>query len=134
MIYPKSKIEIVNTILSETKEDPDFPWNNREPDKLVFEWFVTGRVGEGLRLSDIGAKAFEKANIASYTFDIQLDPNQPFNNYAMRMNKKIRCPYYIGVKLDEKKKKRPFIRIYDHKIAMLMTLYGSVDDYMDSVK
>jgi len=134
MIYPKSKLEIVNTILSETKEDPDFPWNNREPDKLVFEWFVTGRVGEGLRLSDVGAKAFEKANIASYTFDIQLDANQPFNNYAMRMNKKIRCPYYIGVKLDEKKKKRPFIRIYDHKIAMLMTLYGSVDDYMDSVK
>lgn len=139
MTYPKTKNEIVKTILTESQGDPDFPWNNRDPDKLVFEWFVTGRMGEGLRLTDVGAKAFEKANIAHYTFDMTTDakpllPTKKWEMYAMLLNKKIQCPYYIGVRLDEKKKKKPYIRVYDHKIAMLITLYGTVDDYMESVK
>jgi len=139
MTYPKTKTEIVKTILTETQDDPDFPWNNHEPDKLIFEWFVTGRRGEGLRLTDVGASAFTKANIAHYTFDLKQDykpflPAKNWESYAMLLNKKIHCPYYIGVSIDEKKKKKPYIRVYDHKIAMLMTLYGTVDDYLESVK
>jgi hypothetical protein len=52
----------------------------------------------------------------------------------MLLNKKIHCPYYVGVRLDEKKKRHPYIRVYDHKIAMLMTLYGSINSYLASVK
>ncbi len=138
MTYPKTKIEIVKTILIETRDDPDFPWNNHEPDKLIFEWFVTGRRGDGLRLTDVGAYAFTKANIAHYTFDLTQDskpflPTKNWESYAMLLNKKIHCPYYIGVRIDEKKKK-PYIRVYDHKVAMLMTLYGTIDDYLESVK
>jgi hypothetical protein len=137
MTYPKTKFEIVKIVLAETQDDPDFPWNNRDPDKLIFEWFATGRIGEGLRLTDVGATAFAKAKIAHYTFDI----NKPlfsktWESYVMLLNKKIHCPYYIGVRKDEKEKKRPYntINIYDHKIAMLMTLYGTLDDYLESVK
>lgn len=140
MTYPKSKIEIVQTILAEGRVNADFPWNNREPDKLVFEWFVTGRIGEGLRLTDTGMKAFECANIAYYKFNILHSKlprltSKTWENYIMLMNKKIHCPYYIGTTLDEEgKKKLPYVRIYDHKIAMLMTLYGTIDEYMESVK
>ena len=139
MIYPRTKIEIVKTILTETQDDPDFPWNNHDPDKLIFEWFVTGRGGDGLRLTDVGASAFAKANIAHYTFDLKQDatpflPAKNWESYAILLNKKIRCPYHIGVSIDEKKKKKPYIRVYDHKIAVLMTLYGTVDDYLASVK
>ena len=133
MTYPKTKIEIVKTILAETRDDPDFPWNNYQPDKLMFEWFVTGRRGDGLRLTEVGATAFTKASIAHYTFDLAKQ-NFAMPAYAMLLNKKIHCPYYIGVNLDEKKKKKPYIRVYDHKIAMLMTLYGTVDEYLESVK
>jgi hypothetical protein len=141
MTYPKTKIEIVKTILAETRDDPDFPWNNHEPDKLIFEWFVTGRRGNGLRLTDVGASAFTKANIAHYTFDLKQELSNTvsptganWESYVMLLNKKIHCPYYIGATIDEKKKKKPYIRIYDHKVAMLMTLYGTVDDYLESVK
>jgi hypothetical protein len=133
MTYPKTKIEIVKTILTETRDDPDFSWNNHEPDKLVFEWFVTGRRGDGLRLTDVGSTAFTKANIAHYTFDLKQELAN-WGNYVMLLNKKIHCPYYIGVNLDGKKKKKPYIRVYDHKIAMLITLYGAIDEYMESVK
>jgi len=135
MTYPKTKLEIVKTILTETKDDPDFPWNNHEPDKLIFEWFVTGRRGDGLRLTDVGATAFIKANIAHYSFELNKQSSRKnWESYVMVLNKKMHCPYYIGAEIDEKKKKKPYIRVYDHKIAMLMTLYGTVDDYLDSVK
>jgi len=136
MSYPKSKIEIINTLILELKDDPDNPWKDRSPDKLVFEWFLTGRAGQGLRLTDIGAKAFEYAKIAHYDFNIEKDnlAGATWEKYAMTLNKKVNCPYHVGVKLDEKKKKQPYIRIYDHKIAMLMTLYGSVNKYLESVK
>ena len=52
MTYPKTKAEIIKLILNETKDDPDFPWNDVPVDKLVFDWFVTGRAGQGLRLTD----------------------------------------------------------------------------------
>lgn len=122
------------------QNDPDFPWKDRDPDKLIFEWFVTARIGTGLRLTDAGAKAFEQAKIAHYNFDFDENiknfalPNTNWEGYAMLLNKKIHCPYYVGVRIDEKKKKHPYIRVYDHKIAMLITLYGSVNSYMESVK
>ena len=134
MTYPKTKLEIVKTILTETKDDPDFPWNNHDPDKLIFEWFVTGRRGDGLRLTDVGATAFIKANIAHYSFELKQSSRKNWESYVMLLNKKVHCPYYICTEIDEKKKKKPYIRVYDHKIAMLMTLYGIVDDYLDSVK
>lgn len=138
MNYPKTKIEIVNLILSEAKDDPDFPWNNKPTDKLVFEWFVTGRAGSGLRLTDAGAKAFETSNIAHYDFNLKppkvANSMSSWGKYTMTLDKKVKCPYYVGIKLDEKEKKQPYIRIYDHKIAMMMTLYGDFESYIESVK
>ena len=64
MTYPKTKIEIVKLILNEAKDDPDFPWKDVDTDKLVFDWFVTGRVGSGLRLTDVGMVAFDRAKMA----------------------------------------------------------------------
>ena len=34
----------------------------------------------------------------------------------------------------DSKKFIPTIRIYDDKIAMLMTLYGTLQEYLDSIK
>lgn len=138
MTYPKTKIEIVKLILSEAKDDPDFPWKDIPPDKLVFEWFVTARGGQGLRLTDLGMTAFERAEIAHYEFDIKPPKmaawGSDWGKYTATLDKKIKCPYYIGVKLKDRGNKQPYIRLYDHKIAMMMTLYGDFQSYIDSVK
>ena len=143
MTYPKTKIEIVKLILAEAKEDPDFPWKDIAPDKLVFEWFVTGRAGTGLRLTDAAKVAFERAKIAHYDFEFTVPKSQANNiksqsglaKFTLQLDRKINCPYYIGSKLDSiTNKKSLYIRIYDHKIAMMMTLYGDFQSYLDSVK
>jgi hypothetical protein len=106
MIYPKTKIEIIKLILEEVKDDPDFPWKDISPDKLIFEWFVTGRVGSGLRLTDTGVSAFDKANLAYYDFNFTppktASGGSNWGKYTLMLDKKIKCPYYIGVKLLEK--------------------------------
>ena len=138
MTYPKTKSEIVKLILSEAKDDPDFPWKDKSVDQLVFDWFVTGRVGLGLRLTDVGMVAFDKAKIAYYDFNFTppkgIAGGSNWGKYTLILDKKVRCPYYIGIKLVDNDKKQPYIRIYDHKIAMMMTLYGDFQSYLDSVK
>lgn len=139
MIYPKTKIEIINLILIETKDDPDFPWNNIPADKIISEWFVTGRTGNGLRLTDAGMTAFNKANIAHYDFEFTPPKNatnsSSWGKYTLAIDKKVKCPYYVGVKQDSiTNKKQPYIRLYDNKIAMMMALYGDFQSYLDSVK
>lgn len=138
MIYPKTKTEIVTLVLNEAKNDPDFPWKDLSPDKLVFEWFITGRAGQGLRLTDAGSKAFESANIAHYDFEFTPPTNTrgatTWSRYTFVLDKKVKCPYYIGVKLVDKGKKQPYIRLYDHKIAMMLSLYGDLESYLESVK
>jgi hypothetical protein len=138
MIYPKTKTEIIKLILEEAKDDPDFPWNDKPADKIISEWFVTGRSGSGLRLTDAGMTAFKKANIAHYDFDFT-PPKHASNQvswakYTLLLDKKVKCPYYVGIKLLDKGKKQPYIRVYDHKIAMMMTLYGDFDSYIESIK
>lgn len=143
MTYPKTKTDIVKLVLTEVKNDPDFPWKDHPVDKLVFEWFVTGRAGEGLRLTDAGKVAFERAKIAHYDFDFTLPSNRQLNaikgvnswaRFTLVLDKKVKCPYYVGTKLVDKGKKQTYIRFYDHKIAMMMTLYGDLESYLDSVK
>jgi len=138
MIYPKTKTEIIQLILTETKEDPDFPWKDMPADKIISDWFITGRSGSGLRLTDAGMTAFSKANIAHYDFDF--NPPKNANNqvswakYTLNLDKKVKCPYYVGIKLVDKGKKQPYIRVYDHRIAMMMTLYGDFESYLESIK
>jgi hypothetical protein len=138
MTYPKTKTEIINTIVSLTKEDPDYKWKDTPVDKLIFNWFVTGRAGNGLRLTDAGKAAFEIANIAHYDFDFtpskQMSNSANWGKFTMMLDKKVKCPYYIGVKLVDKGKKQPYIRLYDNKIAMMLSLYGDLQSYIESVK
>lgn len=137
MNYIKTKIEIVNVILADAKNDPDFPWKDKDPERLVFDWFVTGRAGSGLRLTDAGKMSFEHLNIAHYDFEFNppdtVRNHSNWSKYTLILDKKIKCPYYIGIKLLDKKK-QPYIRIYDHKIAMMLALYGDIDSYIEMVK
>lgn len=138
MTYPKTKTEIIQLVLRETIDSPDFPWKDVSVDKLIFDWFVTGRAGSGLRLTDAGAQAFLLSKIEHYDFNFDPPKNVRgeinWGKYTLILDKKVNCPYYVGIKVVDNGKKQPYIRLYDHKIAMMMTLYGDFQSYLDSVK
>lgn len=116
------------------KELPDELREEREStvDSLLFKWWQTGR-GEGLRLTDYGDLAFRMAEIEFYQYELTSKPINSYHQWVMELNKKIKCPYFMGVNKDGKKSK-PFIRFYDSKIAMMVSLYGNVNEYLDSIK
>lgn len=139
MTYPKTKQEITQTVLSEI---PGCHWHEMPVDEVVFRWWMTGRTGYGLRLSDEGAAAFNQANIAFYEFPLGFYKSKSLSNqwskvtpesFIQTLSKKIHCPYWIGLNKN-KKDEGPQIRIYDHKVAVMLSLYGNLAEYLDSIK
>jgi len=142
MNFHKSKQEITEAVL---KELPPGPWQKLSVDKLVFQWWQTGRGGQGLRLSNLGYLAFREAKIAGWDFEIKIKPKSPKKKigtvirntvaadqqFITELTKKVKCPYYIGINKSENPPKA-FIKIYDHKTAMMITLYGSLMDYLEA--
>jgi hypothetical protein len=127
----KSKKQIITeAILLEIKKS-NSQYYDLDYDNVMFKWWFTGRQ-EGLRLTDEGLSAFELADIEYYDCEFKQD-GQSFHNFVLNLNKKIHCPYYIGVNKNEKEK-RFFIRLFDSKIAMMLTLYGNIQEYLNSVK
>lgn len=125
------KITITSIVIKNLQHIDQF--KNKTPNDLLLKWWMTGRISEGLRLTDDGKKAFEQAEITHYDFDIKLE--KPFvpQHFILELQKKIQCPYYIGVnKID--KTISPYIRLYDNKIAMMLSLYGNIQEYLKSLK
>ena len=135
MINPKLTKQIITEAV--VKELP--PASRKEIDdidKILSRWWVSGRQ-DGLRLTDYGDMNFRMAEIEFYDFslekDIKQNPNVEWNNFLLKCSRKIKCPYYLGVnKVDGKK--TVFIRFYDSKIAMMVELYGSIEEYLQSIK
>lgn len=125
----KTKLKEIITI-SVLKELNDGSWSY---DEAMKKWWVTMRNEQGLRLTDMGDLAFRMAQIEYYNYNFELDLDNSFHAFMLDLNKKIKCPYYIGVNKD-KDKKQPFIRLYDSKIAMMVGLYGNISDYLKSVR
>ena len=128
----RTKKEITEKVLDELKDDPDNPWKNLTADKVIFHWWMTGRSGFGLRLTDTGHKALSLAKIEYYEFPMDLEKEKSlvkgWYQYVKQLSKKLDCPYFIGVK-----DRIPFIRIYDNRTAMMVTLFGDLGEYLDSV-
>jgi hypothetical protein len=142
MNFHKSKQEITEAVLQEL---PIGKWHKLTLDKLVFQWWQTGRGGQGLRLSNLGYLAFNEAKIAGWEFEIKITAKSPKKRigsvirntiatdqqFITELTKKVKCPYYIGIDKTEKTPKA-FIKIYDHKTAMMITLYGSLMEYLEA--
>ena len=102
-------------------------------DSLMMRIWVSGRQ-DGLRLTEYGDFLFRMAEIEYYQCDFKLREGTSEHAYVMEINKKIKCPFYLGVNKIEGKKKQPYMRLYDSKIAMMIELYGNIVSYLDSVK
>jgi hypothetical protein len=100
-------------------------------DDVVFKWWFTGRQ-DGLRLTDEGVTAFELAEIEFYDYEFTAE-GKSHHSFMLELNKKIKCPYYLGVNKKDKTKKL-YIRLYDSKVAMMLGLYGTLEEYLQSIK
>lgn len=122
----QSITEIILDILSKTKNHINENYND-----VLFKWWFTGRQ-DGLRLTEDGVLAFQLADIAYYDYPFVQD-GQTYHNFILELNKKMSCPYYLGVNKTDKSKKTFYIRVYDSKVAVMLNLYGSLQDYLKSI-
>jgi hypothetical protein len=102
-------------------------------EKAMKIWWFTQPSSTNLRLTPQGDQALRDAEIEFFDLPISIDPSSWYS-FITQCGKKLKCPYYIGVNKVENEKKSPFIRLYDSKIAVVMTLYGDIHSYLDSIK
>jgi hypothetical protein len=126
-----NKVETTKLILDELpnslfKES----YKNCDIDKIVFQWWQTGRSGTGLRLTDEGEKAFELASIKKYDFEDTVTKTEFTTKFINRLNKRIPCPFTLRVK-NKASDVLLFVTLYDSKVAVLVTLTGNIVRYIN---
>ena len=130
MTKPTYKELITNAVYEQIPNQlRDFPVS-----EALRRWWQTGARSSGLRLTEIGDWSFRVAEIEFYQYDFSIKAAENYHGYILELNKKLKCPYFIGVTKEEGKKNKPYIRLYDSKIAMMVSLYGDLDSYIKSVK
>lgn len=136
MTSPKNKKQITEAVLDSL---PKGKYHSMPIDNVIFDWWLTGRGGQGLRLNTAGLEAFNLAKLEYYDFPLGLDNKTMHRkriiapeSFVQELIKKIKCPYYLGVHKIRGVKGDPFIRVYDHKTAMMITLHGTLREYLDA--
>jgi len=129
MTKPSYKETITEIVLKQLPA-----WSDLSKENALRTWWYTGANSEVLRLSELGDVHFRTAQIEFYQYDFTPKPEDSHHSYMIELGKKMRCPYYIGVNKVEGKKSKPYIRLYDSKIAMMLSLYGDLDSYLKSVR
>ena len=91
-------------------------------------WWVNIRTGGGLGLTDVGFKAFQLADLESYTYEVDIQ-KQTIYVIGMRVDRVLSSPYYLRyIKRDR------YITVYDTRIAMMIKLYGTFSSYIESLE
>lgn len=130
MSYKRNITKIVFNNLPENN-----PWQELTTEKLLFIWWSTGRASTSLRLTEDGRVAFELAEIAYYEYPLVNNEDHlekiKFSSFVIELGKKIKCPFYVGSK--NRSYKNAYIRLYDSKIAVMVSLYGSFHEYFDNL-
>lgn len=126
MTKPTYKEQIVQTVLEQLDDS-----------SLTFEhamkhWWQNPRRDGSMRLTSVGDMSFRFAKIEYHDHPISTK-EKSFYKFVMELSKKIKCPYYIDVNTSDKGNK-PFIRLYDDRISMMLNLYGDLDSYLKSVR
>jgi hypothetical protein len=127
MTKPSLKEVITKTVLIQLNDDS---WTI---DTAMSKWWMTGRRDGGLRLTDIGDLSFRYADIEFFNYEFKVKLESGWHGFVLDMSKKIKCPYYVGVNKTNNHKE-PYIRLYDSKVAIMVSLYGNINEYLDSIK
>jgi len=123
----KTITEIVSRELPDGHRD-----KHHSLETLLFKWWITGRSGAVLRLTDEGYQSFIDAGMQEYSYVINLETLSVKLNsikgieFTLKIGKSLKCPWYITLI----NKKTCGLKVFDSKIAMMINLYGSVEDYL----
>lgn len=133
-----TKRQLIEVVLDNIPDQLNYTLSGRiSVEDLYTKWFYTGR-NNGYRLTEAGDQAFRLAEIEFYEIPVG-DIRFGHYEFLLELNKKIRCPFYLGVEKSKVLNKElynlhPIIRIYDSEIAMMINLYGSLKEYLDSIR
>lgn len=115
------------------KELPDDHPDKLIPlDKMFFKYWYTGRNSDVLRLTKEGYFAFKQAGIQEYAYTINLPSllkklnNIKSNQITLKLGKLLECPWYLSFQ----DQRSLVLYIFDSKVAMMINLYGSAEDYL----
>lgn len=95
-------------------------------------WWQNPMRDRAMRLTQVGDLNFRLAGL-EYHDHVMNTKEKSYYQFMMELSKKIKCPYYIDVTPGEKGHK-PYIRLYDDRISMMLNLYGDLDSYLKSVR
>jgi hypothetical protein len=127
-----SKRNLTEIILKNIPAHLNYDLSGRyDADHFISKWWYTGR-REGLRLTDEGDLAFRLAEIEYYEYPVG-QVNYNYYGFLLDLNKKIDCPYFLGLN-SSKPKAEPIIRLYDSKVAVMVSLYGTLMEYLENVR
>jgi hypothetical protein len=101
-------------------------------DYAMKHWWQNPRRDGALRLTQAGDISFRLAKIEYYDHPFKTKETS-FYQFVIDLSKKIKCPYYIDVQPSDKGHK-PYLRLYDDRISMMLNLYGDLDSYLKSVR
>jgi hypothetical protein len=106
------------------------PFNDDSEDQRALKnwWYITSSISTNLRLTDLGDHAFRMADL-EYR-DLPWTTHAITENFAGILTKlgTLECPFYTG----KKNRTEIWIRIYDSRVAVMIVLHGSVENYINS--
>jgi len=124
MINFPTRSEITEKILSIL--NPDYTADDLHNANVT--WWKNIRSTGGYGLTYAGSQAFEKAEIEFQEFDEGPSGYMSMMSMSLTLDTKMVTPYYFYS--NEKRRK---VKIYDSRIAMLITLYETVNDYINTL-
>ena len=91
-------------------------------------WWKNIRSTGGYGLTYAGSQAFEKAEIEFQEFDEGPSSYMSMMSMSLALDAKMVTPYYFY-----SHEKRRQVKIYDGRVAMIITLYETVGDYLKTL-
>lgn len=100
-------------------------------DLVMIQWWSNIRPTGGLGLTEEGHRAFTNAGIEPHRVwgkKLGLNGNGviPTGRIRLQLDRCLPCPYYMGQYLA--------LTVYDSRVAMMIELYGSVLDYLNTLE
>jgi hypothetical protein len=124
MAYFADRTAITKKILSIINPE----YTEADLHQAMVTWWQNIRSTGGFGLTYAGSQAFEKAELEFQEFDNGVSSHMGNSGLSIGLDRKMITPYYFY-----SNEKRQKIKIYDSRIAMLVTLHESVGAYLKTL-
>lgn len=124
MIKFPARSEVTDKVLSIL--NPDYTEDDLYNANII--WWKNIRSTGGFGLTYAGSQAFEKAEIEFQEFDDGPSSHMGNMTLSLLLDAKMVTPYYF-YSHDTRRK----VKIYDGRVAMIITLYETVSDYIKTL-